>query len=51
MNPEPLSESTPKENISLEQPYEPWKENKPPKIRGALILVGVSDLSFDHEVS
>jgi hypothetical protein len=41
MNPEPLSGSTPKENISLEQPHEPWKGNKPPKIRGALILVAV----------
>ena len=41
MNPEPLSESTQKENISLEQPHEPWKETKPPKIRGALILVAV----------
>ena len=41
MNPDPLSESTPKENISLKQLQEPWKETKPPKIRGALILVAV----------
>jgi Protein of unknown function (DUF2569) len=41
MNSEPLSESTPKENISLELPQEAWKETKPPKIRGALILVAV----------
>jgi len=39
MNPEPLSESAPKENIGLEQLHAPWKENEPPKIRGALILV------------
>jgi len=41
MNPEPLSESTQKENIGLEQLQEPWKRTKPPKIRGALILVAV----------
>ncbi|HKQ90387.1 MAG TPA: DUF2569 domain-containing protein [Blastocatellia bacterium] len=41
MNPEPLSESTPKENISLKLPEGAWKETKPPKIRGALILVAV----------
>jgi len=41
MNPEPLNESTPNENIGLERLQEPWKVNKPPKIRGALILVAV----------
>jgi len=41
MNPEHLSESTQKEKISLELPQEAWKETKPPKIRGALILVAV----------
>ncbi|MGH9753766.1 MAG: DUF2569 domain-containing protein [Blastocatellia bacterium] len=41
MNPEPLNESTPKENIRLELPPGAWKKNKPPKIRGALILVAV----------
>jgi hypothetical protein len=41
MNPDPLNEPTPKENVSLERPQEPWKENKPPKIRGALILVAI----------
>jgi len=41
MIPEPLRESTTKENISLKQPQETWKENKPPKIRGALILVAI----------
>ena len=41
MNSEPLSEATPKEKISLELPQEAWKETKPPKIRGALILVAV----------
>jgi Protein of unknown function (DUF2569) len=41
MNSDPLSESTQKEKISLELPQEAWKETKPPKIRGALILVAV----------
>jgi hypothetical protein len=41
MNPEPSDEPTPKENIVLERPQESWKENKPPAIRGALILVAV----------
>jgi hypothetical protein len=39
MNPEPLIESTPKEDIGPERLRGPSKENKPPKIRGALILV------------
>ena len=39
MNLEPSDESTPKEKISLELPQEAWKENSPPKIGGALILV------------
>jgi Protein of unknown function (DUF2569) len=41
MNPDPLSESAPKENISLKLPQGAWKETKPPKIRGALILVAI----------
>jgi len=40
MNPEPLNESTPKEKISLELSQEAWK-TRPPKIRGALILVAL----------
>jgi Protein of unknown function (DUF2569) len=39
MNLEPSNESTPKEKISLELPRGAWKENRSPKIRGALILV------------
>lgn len=41
MNPEPSNELAPKENVALDQLQEPRKENKPPKIRGALILVAV----------
>ena len=41
MNPDPLSESTPKENISLKLPRDAWKETGPPKIRCALILVAI----------
>ena len=39
MNPEPLSESTPKENAGIEQIPRLSKGLEPPKIRGALILV------------
>src|SRR5262249_23409735 len=39
MNPGPLNELAPKENLGAEGLQEPQKENKPPKIRGALILV------------
>jgi Protein of unknown function (DUF2569) len=41
MNPDHSNEPTPRENVGLELPQEPWKENKPPKIRGALILVSI----------
>jgi cobalamin synthase len=41
MNPDPSSEPTPKENVGLERLQKPWKENRPPKIRGALILVAI----------
>jgi uncharacterized protein DUF2569 len=41
MNPDHSNEPTPRENVGLERPQEPWKENKPPKIRGALILVSI----------
>jgi len=39
MDPEPLNDFAPKEKVSLERLQDPGKENKPPKIRGALILV------------
>jgi len=41
MNPAPSNEPTLRENVGLELPQESWKENKPPKIRGALILVAI----------
>jgi uncharacterized protein DUF2569 len=42
MNPEPLSESTPKENAGIKQLPKLSKEPEPPKIRGLLILVACS---------
>jgi len=39
MDPEPLNEFAPKENLGAGGIQEPQKEHKPPKIRGALILV------------
>jgi hypothetical protein len=42
MNPDPLSESTPKETIGVEHLSKLSKEPELPKIRGALILVAAS---------
>src|SRR5215510_3907718 len=41
VNSESSNESAPKENVVFDQVQEPEKETKPPKIRGAPILVAV----------